>query len=101
MLTIENVTEAGAAAFCDLEAASVRLLLLDVGDGGDTPAKLLSCSTSTLTLTIKWLLLLRALARVSPTALAALAMVTSAAASSMLPQGCKHIDNSSKVLGNL
>jgi hypothetical protein len=40
--------------------------------------------------TIKWLLLLRALARVSPTALLALAMVTSAAASSILPQGWGH-----------
>jgi hypothetical protein len=94
--TIENVTEAGAA-FPPFGAAAAAagdprlgllLLLPGVGDG-DAPAKLPSCSTSTLILTIRWLLLLRALARVSPTALLAFAMVTSAAASSMLPQDCR------------
>jgi hypothetical protein len=91
---MENVTEAGAAfpSFAAAAAGNIRLgllLLLLPGVGhGDAPAKLPSCSTSTLIRTIKWLLLLRALARVSPTALLALAMVTSAAASSMLPQDC-------------
>jgi hypothetical protein len=91
VLTIENVTDAGPAAapLAPFPGAD-ELHLLPGVEEGDAPASELSCSTSTLIRTIRWLLLLRALARVSPTALLALAMVTSAAASSMLPQGCGH-----------